>query len=183
MENKINKKINEFIENMKKNIKNKVIETFNEITLENLNNKKIEILKYIENNDILVLENSDFKKRKRSKNIVPQFERCLANRANGLQCTRRKKKEHKFCGTHLKSQPYGITSNEETVEVDKYKKITIYSQEINGIMYYIDDFGNIYDPYDIMNNDKSPKVVKKYELRKHINDSGDTIKEYVVLEN
>ena len=40
----------------------------------------------------LKLTKEDFMKRKRVKNTVPIQERCLAKRANGEQCTRKKKR-------------------------------------------------------------------------------------------
>ena len=35
-------------------------------------------------------------------------------------------------------------------------------QEINGINYYIDDNGNIYDPQDIYQNKPNPRRIHKY---------------------
>lgn len=178
MENKINKKLAEFIQTMKKNIKTEIIELFDE-KFNNSNDEKIQLLKFIEDYDILQLDKDDFTKRKRSKNVVPQYERCLANRANSQQCTRRKKKDCDFCGTHMKSQPYGI-SNEQKDIVDTFKKITVYTKEIEGIIYYLDDFGNIYDPNDIMSNMKNPRIVLKYTVETITNELGETIKKYSI---
>ena len=82
-------------------------------------------------------------------------------RANHEQCTRRKKSGEKFCGTHIKGTPHG--------EVDKNKqtnnnsiKIEVWAQDIKGIIYFIDKSGNVYDPQDIHENLKNPKVIAKY---------------------
>ena len=48
-------------------------------------------------------------KRKRVKNVVHLSDRCCAKRANGEQCTRRRKDTTtEYCGTHLKGTPHGI---------------------------------------------------------------------------
>ena len=40
--------------------------------------------------------------------IIPPGERCCGLRANGQQCTRRKKEgQDKYCGTHIKGTPHG----------------------------------------------------------------------------
>ena len=57
--------------------------------------------------DQISLSKEDFTKRKRVKNVVPIQLRCCAKRANGEQCTRRKKDDNDFCGTHIKGIPYG----------------------------------------------------------------------------
>ena len=43
------------------------------------------VLQYVYDYDNVVLEDTDFQKRKRVKNTVPYFERCKALRANGEQ--------------------------------------------------------------------------------------------------
>ena len=40
--------------------------------------------------------------------IIPPNERCCGIKANGQQCTRRKKEgQDKYCGTHIKGTPHG----------------------------------------------------------------------------
>ena len=56
----------------------------------------------------LKLTKEDFMKRKRVKNTVPIQQRCLAKRANGEQCTRKKKEGCDYCGTHTKGVPCSI---------------------------------------------------------------------------
>ena len=104
----------------------------------------------------------DFQKRKRVKNTVPQFERCMAKRANGEQCTRRKKDGSCFCGTHIKGTPHGVVddSKEPTQQV---KKVEVWVQEIKGINYYIDAEKNVYLPEDIISNSKRPRVIGTWE--------------------
>lgn len=54
------------------------------------------LLKIIQNYPVPVITAKDYEKRQRAKNVVPLYERCKAKRANGEQCTRRKKKGGDF---------------------------------------------------------------------------------------
>ena len=68
----------------------------------------------------------------------------MAKRANGEQCTRRRKGELQFCGTHSKGTPHGIANAEKTYE-EQNRNVELVAQEIRGIVYYIDRFGNVYN--------------------------------------
>ena len=123
----------------------------------------------------------DFSKRKRVKNAVPMYERCCALRANGEQCTRRRKGDSPFCGTHMKNQPYGVVSTDGSgessataanmivgsgvgnVQQTTEKKITVVSKDIQGIIYFIDDNHNVYDPHDIHMGKTNPRIIAKWE--------------------
>jgi hypothetical protein len=104
----------------------------------------------------------DVVKRKRIKNIVPLFDRCVAKRANGEQCTRRKKEGEGYCGTHIKGRPHGCV-NETQENMVTNKKVEVWIQEIKGIIYYVDANKNVYDPEDILANKVNPKVIMKLE--------------------
>ena len=112
------------------------------------------------------------KKKKRVKNVVSLFERCRGKRANGEQCTRRRKDGHHLCGTHIKGTPHGMVelSNKET----DVKKVEIWTQDIRGIIYYIDDNNNVYNTKDIFENKINPQIIAKYEK----NDKG----EYTIIQ-
>ena len=43
------------------------------------------------------------------------------------------------------------------------KKVTVWAQDINGIIYYIDNNKNVYDPQDILDNKVNPTVIAKWE--------------------
>jgi hypothetical protein len=103
----------------------------------------------------------DLMKRKRVKNVVPLFDRCVAKRANGEQCTRRKKEGEGYCGTHTKGRPHGSV-NETPENVVTNKKVDVWIKEIKGIVYYIDGDNNVYDPEDILLNKINPKVIMKF---------------------
>lgn len=127
------------------------------------NSNKSAFLQYIFDYNNVSLSKEDFQKRKRIKNVVPQYDRCCAFRANNEQCTRRKKDESNFCGTHIKGTPHGIVSN-NTGKEHKLKKIQIWVEDIKGICYYIDDSNNVYDHEDIINNKDNPKIIATYSV-------------------
>lgn len=120
-----------------------------------------ELMKMMMSYDKFKLCSEDLLKRKRVKNIVPLFDRCVAKRANGEQCTRRKKEGEGYCGTHTKGRPHGSV-NETPENVVTNKKVDVWIKEIKGIIYYIDADNNVYDPEDILLNKINPKVIMKF---------------------
>ena len=97
-------------------------------------------------------------KRKRNKHQIPLNERCLAKKSGGEQCTRRKKDGSNFCGTHIKGTPHGQTTDVSS----NLKKVNVYAQDIDGIIYYIDDEGNVYNSEDVFKKIDNPRVIQKY---------------------
>jgi hypothetical protein len=157
MEKRINKKIENYISNFKDKVRDKAIE--NELTK---HPEISEFLQYILDYEELSLTKEDFTKRKRVKNAVHLSDRCCAKRANGEQCTRRRKDETtEYCGTHLKGTPHGSCDLEEEKK-PVGQKIEIWAQDIQGIIYYIDKIGNVYQTEDIMYGNNNPKVIAKY---------------------
>lgn len=154
MEKRINKKIEVYTTAFKE----KILERSSQLGIkdEQLNS----LMQYIYDYERLSLNKDDFLKRKRVKNVVPYFDRCCAKRASGEQCTRRKKEGCEYCGTHMKGTPHGLVENEENKQTTQ--KIEVWAQEILGIVYYIDKFGNVYQAEDIVNNKTNPKVIAKY---------------------
>tara|TARA_A100001015_G_scaffold242948_1_gene277735 strand:- start:163 stop:669 length:507 start_codon:yes stop_codon:yes gene_type:complete len=162
MEKRIDCKISTYMNNFKNDIKSK-LEDFDEIE----NSRKSELLKFIFDYTNLTLEKEDFTKRKRVKSSVPQYNRCFAKRACGEQCTRKKKEGFDYCGTHDKNRPHGVISDISENISNKVKR-EVWIQEINGIMYYIDDNNNIYRTEDILSNVEDPNVFGKYKLQNGI---------------
>jgi hypothetical protein len=160
MERRVGKKLDNHFTDFKNDIKNWFQENSCEIIGDS---NKSAFLQYIFDYDNVSLSKEDFQKRKRIKNIVPQYDRCCAYRANNEQCTRRKKDGLKFCGTHIKGTPHGIVSSTDVTNV-KIKKKQIWAEEIKGICYYIDDSNNVYDYEDIIKNKDNPKIIAKYIL-------------------
>lgn len=154
MERRINKTIIEYITSLKNDFREVIQKT--EI---NDDNKDI-LIKHVYDYEQLVLTKEDFIKRKRVKNVVPVCDRCIAKRANNDQCTRRRKDEDEFCGTHSKGRPHGVIS-EDNNRVN-FLKVELWAEDIQGIVYYIDKTGNVYQTEDIVNNVSKPKVIAQY---------------------
>ena len=147
MEKRIQQRINNYIYDFKTKI-------CNEFNCKELNDM-------IKNYPNLELSNEDFQKRKRVKNNIPNNNRCCAKKSGGEQCTRRKKDNEMYCGTHTKNRPYGVVDLENETQ---NKVITVSTVEINGIVYYKDNENNIYDPNDIVKDVKNPNIIGKYSF-------------------
>ena len=126
------------------------------------------IMDFVNGYSMPALAEEDYMKKKRVKNPIPFHEKCVAKAANGDQCSRRKKKGSDFCGTHNKARPHGIITadpcqqNEDGSSVVK-KEIEVWLEDINGIMYWINDIGTVYHPDDIRENIENPRVIAHYE--------------------
>jgi len=157
MEKRINKKIEGYLLSFKDNIKEKA----DELGMTKDTNLS-KLVQYIfDYDDRLCLGKEDFMKRKRVKNVVHLSDRCCAKRANGEQCTRRKKDTSEYCGTHLKGTPHGMFELEQEAK-KQGQKVEVWAQEIQGIIYYVDKSYNVYQTEDIMHGKVNPKVIAKY---------------------
>jgi hypothetical protein len=156
MERRINKRLDGYITTFKDSIRDKA--TALGITQ---NEQMSSLLQHIYDYDRFALSKEDFMKRKRVKNVVPFCDRCSAKRANGEQCTRRKKEEDEYCGTHMKGTPHGVVDLQEDNK-QTTQKIEVWAQDIQGIVYYIDKNMNVYQAEDIVSNKTNPKIIAKY---------------------
>jgi len=152
MERRVNKRIDSYMSLFKENIRDK---------MEVLSIKNDVLLQYIYDYERIEFSQDDFMKRKRVKNVVPMFDRCCAKRASGEQCTRRKRVEEEYCGTHMKGVPHGVIDNKGETKDSTYK-VEVWAQDIQGIIYYIDKVDNVYKAEDIVNNIVNPKIIAKY---------------------
>jgi len=159
MEKRLNKKIENYISTFKDSIREKATH----LGLTKFDNTQVlQLLQHIYDYDRLILQKEDFSKRKRVKNVVPFFDRCCAKRATGEQCTRKKKDESEYCGTHMKGTPHGVIDLQEENKTT-VQKIEVWVQEIKGIIYHIDKFGNVYSSEDIVLNKNNPTIIGKYK--------------------
>ena len=187
MERKINKKIDEAFTNYKQDIKTGIVGAITAINCkidetpgllsssikQTVQTELMNLLQELYDQPVLKLDKTDFQKRKRVKNVVPLHDRCIACRASGEQCTRRRKGESEYCGTHIKGTPHGIISKEKQDNEPKamIKKISVWAQDIKGIIYYIDDNSNVYETSAILQGTDNPKIIAKYQ--KSLDDEGN----------
>jgi len=154
MERRLNKKINDYVHNFKTELVEKIK------TTQTTSSEMMELINYVYQFDNLEINKDDLMKRKRVKSTVPVYDRCCAKRANGEQCTRRKKEDCQYCGTHTKGTPHGILNDSESAPTTK--KVDVQAIDIKGIIYYLDNNNNVYDTEDIVSNKKNPRVIAKY---------------------
>jgi len=161
MEKRINDQIKQYLSTFKDDIRNKLVE-LNLGETENVN----ELLEFIYEYERLSFEKEDFLKRRRVKNSVPSENRCNAKRANGEQCTRKRKDDCEFCGTHYKGTPHGIATSSDAADANQpHDNVTleVFAEEIGGIVYYVDKFKNVYKTDDVLQAKLNPAVIAKWE--------------------
>jgi hypothetical protein len=155
MDKQINEKIHTYIGNFKDSIMNKIRELdFHEKI------KMNEILETVNEYEKLTINKDDLSNKKRVKIAISPIHRCNANRANGEQCTRKKKDGFDFCGTHTKGIPNGSVQIDRNIQ--NVRKVEVVVQDIHGIAYYIDQNNNIYRTEDILSNKENPQIIAKY---------------------
>jgi hypothetical protein len=155
MEKRLNKKIETYVTSFKDDVRNKMT------TLEFEDKQKVnELLEFVYDYERLTLVKDDLIKRKRIKNSIPISNRCNAKRANGEQCTRRRKSKCEFCGTHVKGTPHGFFQSDETAE-NSIQKMDVVAEEVCGIVYYIDKHNNVYKTEDILEGKQNPTIIAK----------------------
>ena len=154
MEKKLQQKVDDYMNALMEKMEQQIEKT-------NISkDEKMEIIEFMKSYEKLNIEKDDLVKRKRSHVSIPGSSRCVSKRSDGEQCSRRKKDGCDYCGTHAKGSPYG-TFNEESVSV--MSKVSVWAQEIGGILYYIDLEDNVYNTEDIINNKSNPRIVAKYK--------------------
>jgi len=152
MDKRINTQLEKYLVGFKDQIKKKVAELgFEEKAKTN------DLLEFVYEFERLVFTKDDFAKRKRVQNTIPVDNRCIATKSGGERCTRRRKDGCEYCGTHSKNM-----SNESDKSGEGTKKMEVFAKEMEGIVYYVDEFHNVYRTEDILNEVENPKVVATY---------------------
>ena len=152
MEKRVNQQLEKYLLQFKDHIKQKVTDLGFEDKM-----KSNELLEYVYEYERLSFTKDDFIKRKRVQNIIPENNRCIAKKSCSEQCTRRRRSDSEYCGTHSK---YASQADGETVLT---KSVEVVAKEMEGIVYYVDEFQNVYRTEDILNEKENPKIIAKYE--------------------
>ena len=113
--------------------------------------------------DLSYLENV-----KRTRAVIPDKNRCLGRKLDGLRCTRRRIHSKEFCRSHSKSLPNGRIDDGMIVEPKKIKQgrarkynsdyICVYKRVINNKTYLLDNENYVY-----LNNLKFSVRIGKYD--------------------
>jgi hypothetical protein len=155
MDKHINKKTEAYISAFKNEIRARVAEMNIKTEVAN------EFLEFVYEYPRLQFDKDDLNKRQRVKNAIPCDNRCTAKRANNEQCTRRRKDDSVFCGTHAKGTPNGMMNSSNQNGANE-QHVEVFAQDICGIVYYIDAKSNVYKTEDVMSEKKNPEVIAKY---------------------
>jgi len=153
MEKQLNKQIDSYLVQFKTDISKKM----SELRFEE-KQKINELIEFIYEYKRLQLEKEDVLKRKRVKNAIPNANRCIGKLANNEQCTRRRKKDSDFCGTHIKGTPNGCIKVDECGECN-LKSMEVSAKEFNGIVYYVDPMNNVYKTEDVLAEKQNPQII------------------------
>ena len=166
MEKIVNKRMEEYLQDFKKDIKQKVTELqFEAKDFEKIN----ELLEYVYEYKRLVFQASELTRPKREAKatvvtVIEEQCRCKALRVSGEPCTRRKKINSDFCGTHDKE--HTKSSTEPAI-----KQVEVTAEEMDGIVYYIDREGNIYHTEDIMSGKAYPRIIARIHRKEGVTES------------
>ena len=155
MEKRLNQKIEAYVTGFKNSIRSKIAD----INFED-KSKVNDLLEFVYDFERMSLSKDDLIKRKRIKNMIPVTNRCNAKRASGEQCTRRRKESNEFCGTHSKGTPNGFMHMDECGDCSMHK-MEIFAEDINGIVYYIDKYKNVYRTEDVLSGKENPQIIAK----------------------
>jgi hypothetical protein len=154
MDKRINSLLEKYLVGFKDQIKKKVAELgFEE------KSKTNDLLEFVYEFERLVFTKDDFIKRKRVQNTIPVDNRCIATKSGGERCTRRRKDGCEFCGTHSKN-----ILNDTEQKPEGSKNMDVFAKEMEGIVYYVDTFQNVYRTEDILNEIHNPKIVARYDV-------------------
>ena len=157
MDKRLSQRFEKYITNFKDQISAEIkrLNAFNDDS-----EKLHEFLNFVYEYERMEITHSDFLKRKRVKNTIPDRNRCNACKAGGEQCTRRRRENSLYCGTHLKGAPHGEITECPRV-IDK-KQLEIVAKEVNGVIYYIDSYNNVYKMEDVLAEKENPDVIGEY---------------------
>lgn len=157
MEKIINNKIEQYSLSFKEKMKDK-INSLNIYETDKLN----KFIEFIDNYGPLVFEKGDLVNSKRIKIELAPNIRCTAKRICGKQCTRRKKVDCDYCGTHYKTLPNGVFDS-DIQNIETTLSIDIFTKDIEGIIYHIDKNLNVYNTEDMLGEKLNPRIIGKVQ--------------------
>jgi hypothetical protein len=181
MEQQLNRKFEEYIIKFKENIKEKLFE------IEGIDiHKASEFMGYIYDYERLIFTKEDLKNKKSKnnklyvlhcddnhlsimnesttnnpseKNESKKTEKCIAILPTGQQCNKKKKKGLNYCTCHsdMLKKTDSLNIFDENINI-----VDIFTENVGGIIYYIDKYNNVYKTEDIMNDIRNPQIIARY---------------------
>ena len=160
MDKHVNTRIETYVAKFKDDLRMKIGELF-AVSSTAPTTKINDLLEFVCEYERLVISKDEMSKPKRVVNALPDANRCCAKRANNEQCTRIRKVGSDLCGTHFNNTPYGRFSFDEQNPNTKHR-VELKTEDINGIIYYIDQNTNVYNMEDVMRNAENPRIIGTY---------------------
>lgn len=94
--------------------------------------------------------------------VCPELNpRCSSKLLSGKQCSHKHLPGENLCGMHQKRKDKDKDTSKKNIHEEKIKYIEIISKEINGIVYFIDVSGNVYDAEHVMRQITNPTIIGK----------------------
>ena len=88
-------------------------------------------------------------KKKPMNAVLAEADQCTATlKDSEARCKRKCKKGFAFCSTHLKA--------------NEPNKVLLWTEEVKGILYYVDAAGQVYLTEDILNHVQPPRVIGRW---------------------
>jgi len=155
----INKSIETYVVQFKHELQQKIneLEIVTSQSSDSDRTKIRELMEYIYEYPKLSLTKKETNTKDQSSTSFQQDLFCIAKRSDGIQCTRKKKKNCDYCGTHAKLE----NTNSTKLSIPQTKKMDVSAEEINGIIYYIDTYDNVYHTEDILEGKENPRIIAK----------------------
>ena len=103
------------------------------------------------------------------KNTDKNADICVAICSNGKKCVRKSCIGINYCGTHK----HLLSLKEEGTSTDDVSKNistcthSIFVEDIDGIAYYMDSYGNVFKAEDILQQSLTPSIIAKYTRDQH----------------
>jgi len=157
MEKIVNDRTKQSVAKFKDDLRNKILE----LGLSELPGIA-DFVGYLYDYDIPAITKDDLVQKKRTQNTVPPGNRCIAKRQNGEQCSRSRRNDCEFCGTHFKGTPHGLITEASADNSHEVVKLGVFAENISGIVYYLDKFGNVYNTREILEGTTNPSVIAKW---------------------
>jgi hypothetical protein len=161
MDKYVNTRIETYVAKFKDDIRGKIGELFATDDAPTVKSQINELLEFVCEYERLVIAKEEIIKPKRVVNALPDANRCCAKRANNEQCTRVRKTGSDLCGSHFNHTPYGKLTFDEQNPNTKHR-VELKTEDINGIIYYIDQNTNVYNMEDVMRNVENPRIIGTY---------------------
>lgn len=109
--------------------------------------------------EIQSVNNTTIKCKKNKKTILDSTEICVARKADGQRCTRKRRENSEYCGKHSSHLKYGRADDNKPTDKTDEKYVMTWHENIDGLDYLVDDQNVVYT-YNLEN----PEIIGKKNI-------------------